>query len=211
MKKILTISLIVLFLFGCKLDTHVELYVGDVLDSFQEELTTQGKLIAHMPSSKKCKESKEKIIEIISNYMGEIKDEGCQSEKMNDFLVIGVSYPVSSKTSKGLFSIYVSGNETSADVFLKLDRKNFDRLNSEIEKEFNDDIDLDESSIEIKLVNDQRKPVQMISSSIFMNNMPVLNGNFKLNKRESVDIKFSNVHSAYFDKNNEVELFKLNM
>ena len=66
-------------------------------------------------------------------------------------------------------------------------------------------------AIEIKLVNDQRKPVEMISSSIFIDNKPVLNAMLKLGKRKSVDIKFSNVHSAHFDEYNEVELFKLKM
>ena len=94
---------------------------------------------------------------------------------------------------------------------MKLNRDQYDRLNAEIEKEFNDGIDLDESKIEIKLVNDQRKPVEMISSSVFIDNKPVLNPMLKLGKRKSVDIKFSNVHSAHFDEYNEVELFKLKM
>ena len=110
-----------------------------------------------------------------------------------------------------MFSIFVSGNESAATISLKLNRDQYDRLNAEIEKEFNDGIDLDESKIEIKLVNDQRKPVEMISSSIFIDNKPVLNAMLKLGKRKSVDIKFSNVHSAHFDEYNEVELFKLKM
>ena len=93
---------------------------------------------------------------------------------------------------------------------MKLNRDQYDRLNAEIEKEFNDGIDLDESKIEIKLVNDQRKPVEMISNSVFIDNKPVLNAMLKLGKRKSIDIKFSNVHSAHFDEYNEVELFKLN-
>ena len=143
--------------------------------------------------------------------MADIKDEGCQSKNMNGFLVLGVSYPVTSKEQKSVFSIFVSGNESAATISLKLNRDQYDRLNAEIEKEFNDGIDLDESKIEIKLVNDQRKPVEMISSSIFIDNKPVLNAMLKLGKRKSVDIKFSNVHSAHFDEYNEVELFKLKM
>ena len=178
---------------GCKLDTYVELYVGDILDAFQEELSTQGKLKAFMTSEKKCNENKDKIIKIISRYMTDIKDEGCQSKNMDSFLVLGVSYPVTSKEQKSVFSIFVSGNESAATISLKLNRDQYDRLNAEIEKEFNDGIDLDESKIEIKLVNDQRKPVEMISSSIFIDNKPVLNAMLKLGKRKSVDIKFSNV------------------
>ena len=202
---------IFMILGGCKLDTYVELYVGDILDAFQEELSTQGKLKAYITSEKQCNENKDKIIKIISRYMGDLKDEGCQSKGMNSFLVLGVSYPVTSKEQKSVFSIFVSGNESAATISLKLNRDQYDRLNAEIEKEFNDGIDLDESKIEIKLVNDQRKPVEMISSSIFIDNKPVLNAMLKLGKRKSVDIKFSNVHSAHFDEYNEVELFKLKM
>jgi hypothetical protein len=196
---------------GCKLDTYVELYVGDILDAFQEELSTQGKLKAYITSNDECTKNKDKIIKIISRYMGDLKDEGCQSKGMDNFLVLGVSYPVTSKEQKSVFSIFVSGNESVAVISLKLNRDQYDRLNAEIEKEFNDGIDLDESKIEIKLVNDQRKPVEMISSSVFIDNKPVLNPMLKLGKRKSVDIKFSNVHSAHFDEYNEVELFKLKM
>ena len=141
---ILTIFLI---LGGCKLDTYVELYVGDILDAFQEELSTQGKLKAYITSEKKCNENKDKIIKIISRYMDDLKDEGCQSKGMDNFLVLGVSYPVTSKEQKSVFSIFVSGNESAAVISLKLNRDQYDRLNAEIEKEFNDGIDLDESKI----------------------------------------------------------------
>jgi hypothetical protein len=185
--------------------------VGDILDSFQEELSTQGKLKAYITSNKECTKNKDKIIKIISRYMGDLKDEGCQSKGMDSFLVLGVSFPVTSKDQKSVFSIFVSGNESASTISLKLNRDQYDRLNAEIEKEFNDGIDLDKSKIEIKLVNDQRKPVEMISSSVFIDNKPVLNSMIKLGKRKSVDIKFSNVHSAHFDEYNEVELFKLKM
>ncbi len=209
--RTIAILIAMVLLTGCKLDNYVELYVGDVIDSFQGDLSSQGKLTVFMPSGKQCKENKDKVIQIISRYMEKIKDEGCKNKGMDDFLVLGVSYPVSSKESNSLFSIFVSGNESSPSVFLKLDREKFDRLNSEIKAEFRDDIDLDKSRIIINLVNDQRKTVEVKTGSVFLDTVPVLFGNVKLNKRKSIHIKFSNVHSVFFEKNNEVKLFQLNL
>ena len=128
---ILSISIM---LGGCKLDTYVELYVGDILDSFQEELSTQGKLKAYITSEKQCNENKDKIIKIISRYMGDLKDEGCQSKGMNSFLVLGVSYPVTSKEQKSVFSIFVSGNESAATISLKLNEINMTDLMLKLKK-----------------------------------------------------------------------------
>ena len=81
-------------------------------------------------------------------------------------------------------------------------------MNAEIDK---DGIDLDESTIHIRLVNDQRKSITMISNSVFINKNPILESELLINRRKSIDIEFSNVHSAHFEKNNEVKLFNLLM
>ena len=164
-----------------------------------------------MSSKSKCNENKEKVIKIIESYMGDVKDEGCQSKGMQDFLVLAVNFPISSKEDKNLYHIFVTGSEENADIFLKLNRDKFNGLNAEIEKEFRDGIDLDQSTIHIKLVNDQRKSITMISSSVFVDKNPMLESKLQIDKRKSVDIEFSNVHSAHFEKNNEVKLFNLLM
>ena len=210
--QVVSLLLFVLFLtFGCKLDTSVELYVGDILDAFSEDLSTQGRLKAYMSSEKVCTENKEKVVKIISSYMGEVKEEGCQSEGMSNFLVLAVNFPVTSQDNTNLYHIFVTGSESNAQVFLKLNREKFNGLNAEIDKEFNDGIDLDESTIHIKLVNDQRKSITMISNSVFINKNPILESELLIDRRKSIDIEFSNVHSAHFEKNNEVKLFNLLM
>ena len=47
--------------------------------------------------------------------------------------------------------------------------------------------------------------------SVFVDKNPMLESKLQIDKRKSVDIEFSNVHSAHFEKNNEVKLFNLLM
>ena len=104
---------------------------------------------------------------------------------LRNFLVLAVNFPVTSQDNTNLYHIFVTGSESNAQVFLKLNREKFNGLNAEIDKEFNDGIDLDESTIHIKLVNDQRKSITMISNSVFINKNPILESELLIDRRKS--------------------------
>jgi hypothetical protein len=151
------------------LDTTVEIYTGDLNDALEKDLEANGKLFVQMPSSAECEEKSDKIIEIISKYMNEVKNEGCDSKYMNevknegcdsknmeDFLKFGTKFKITSHDKiDEIYNVYIEKlDNLDIRVSFRINDAKFSSLNSEIKSEFNQDIDLSQSSMKFEVNND---------------------------------------------------------
>ena len=217
MKKIFVMFslFIVLLISACKLDTTVDIYVGDLSDALEDDLQTNGKLFVQMPSSDECEDKSAKIIEIISKYMNEVKNEGCDSQDMESYLKLSAKFTITAKEeSDETYNVYVEdADDLGLKVSFKIDSAKFSSLNSEINSEFNQEIELAKSTMKFELNNDLRETVLLSSiGSLSINNAPhVQVEEMELKRRDKVEIRFSNIHSELLEKERITPLFYLKL
>jgi hypothetical protein len=212
MRKIIFIFLSVLTIAGCRMDTNVELYLGDVLDVARQNgspLTSTGSLSIHVISSDECEKNKFEIIKIVSKYIDNVVDQGCIERDMNDFLELSVDYAISTQNEGSLIQLLVSSDENSYSVDYVMNRGKFDSLNAEVARIFSTDIEIDKSFISLTVINDQKRIYVINISSAFVDGKPVIMGYTSLKKRGSVDMVFSDVHSSKLSSSNRVNLVSI--
>ena len=202
-------SIVALLLFivaGCKMDIASEVYTSDIraiaqLDDSDIEAPTT--IAIGIPSTKKCAEYTNRIAKIMVGILDEYKATGCTDVKMDSYLNLATKIPIrheSSNPQKSLLSVMVllgTGRlEGKLIIRLVLNRSQFQLLNSRMQDEFNDTIDLAKSKIELKLNNDERKTARLWVQSVFVDSEPIYRKEIALDRRDSVSIMLSNVGTA---------------
>lgn len=210
--RIASIVFVVAFISGCRMDTRIDLYTGDISDVVDksDSIMTTGTLSINVSSHDECIKNKDRIEVIVSKYVVVSEVQGCHDRNMDSFLDFSVRYPVSLDLTGDLIQLQLlSDGKGGVNVDYVLSRGKFNSLNAEVSREFSEDIDLEDSSISLNIINDLRSVWVVYISAAFVNGNAEVNGVRELNRRDSLSILFSDVHSSSVSVNDRVHLVKI--
>ncbi|MCS4504299.1 hypothetical protein NYO91_09445 [Arhodomonas aquaeolei] len=195
-----------LFLVGCKMHTLTEIYVKDIAYVLKEResVNTPAKFKIEMATESKCQEMKGQVQEMMERYLPSFKAKSCISEGMDDYLVAEAKVPVyaisdeeeSSGQPQGLMWITVTrgGEEDKGvNVHASLNQNAFRQLDAEMEEQFDDGLDLEESIFRFRLNNDTRTVQSGYALYSYVDGAPYRVFRFDLPERERIEIQPSDV------------------
>ena len=82
-------------------------------------------------------------------------------------------------------------------------------MNAEVSREFSSDIDLEDSTILLNVINDLRSNKLVFVNAAFVNGMPAVNDTREIRRRDRLKIRFSDVHSSSVSIKDRVHLVQI--
>ena len=209
-----TIALTLLALAGCKSEVTALLRLRDIMDAVagrgpQPEATLQ--IALEVPTAEECRDLSPKLSERAEPYGLTPQNINCTSRGMDNFIKFRSTVPVIVQSThanlqgKQLFAIAVRNVPSSKNqyfVTLLYNRDAFDRLQVSLKKEnLMYGFSFTDMKLSLELDNDTRNEEAVHTGSAFVDGRPVIFWNeFRLKPRQLVDVRFSNVAVANFEK-----------
>jgi hypothetical protein len=166
MKKFVIFSLIILFFFflsGCELNIASEVYIRDLYDIANDKnidsAMVKSVLKLEIISKDTFKGNKDKITNIIKEYFDNVENVRYEENNLRSYYVADIEIPI----TKGLEieDKILSFSFNGVSLFIRFNNSLFEELNSIILNNFYQTFDLKDFSIEIVLVNDLKKDVNV--------------------------------------------------
>ncbi len=208
--KLIAAILAIAALSGCKMNLTADLYSTDLRAAKAGEagIAAPATLAFQVPSVDKCDEHSARVSEIMAGILDNFVPKGCKSEGIESFLLADTQMPLfvseeAWQNSTALFGIILfdRSNIEHVGVGIVLDTEKYDILTNRMKEKFHQTVDLSNSRVTLVLNNDERNAVTFAVINVFVNSKPVLGEQeFKLNRRQKVDIVLSNVSTAFLAK-----------
>ena len=97
------------------------------------------------------------------------------------------------------------------DVTIVLSLDKYELLSKRMEDKFRDSIDIADSAIVVELNNDERKPFEYYVAGVFIDSRPIhQEQQFELERRGRLQIKLSDVSTAYLAKAGHAVILSFN-
>ena len=218
---ILAIStVLILSLVGCNLDLTQQVYTSDVREVAEKntkDLTSLMSMRMPIPDSKECDKHTTTIVQIIRQYVPELKTRGCKDEGMRDFLLADAPAPIEKVkqfpyTPSSLFNVAVH-DVGNGDVLvgLSVDRLAFREMEKAMSKAFPIyKMDSSEMTIKFEVNHDERKSILFRAPYTFLNGEPNVSSEFQeVKRRELVRLRLSDVQVAFILRQGLLYVFRL--
>jgi hypothetical protein len=216
MKKFVIFSLIILFfifLSGCELNIASEVYIRDLYDFANDKNidSTMVKSVLKMEiiSKDTFKENKDKITDIIKEYFDNVENVRYEENNLRSYYVADIEIPI----TKGLEieDKILSFSFNGVSLFIRFNNFLFEELNSIILNNFYQTFDLKDFSIEIVLVNDLKKDVNVELQGVYVNSRPYpFLTRITMKNRDKLIIKFSDVLRDYMAQEGKTVFVNIN-
>jgi hypothetical protein len=216
MKKFVIFSLIILFfifLSGCELNIASEVYIRDLYDFANDKTidSTMVKSVLKMEiiSKDTFKENKDKITDIIKEYFDNVENVRYEENNLRSYYVADIEIPI----TKGLEieDKILSFSFNGVSLFIRFNNSLFEELNSIILNNFYQTFDLKDFSIEIVLVNDLKKDVNVELQGVYVNSRPYpFLTRITMKNRDKLIIKFSDVLRDYMAQEGKTVFVNIN-
>ena len=202
---------------GCQINLTADVYTTDLRDAVAgtEGLTAPATLAFQVPGTDDCDEHAAKISEIMEGVVSDFSPKGCESVEMNSFLLSDTQMPIVAseeawKESDSLFGLIAIKIDDHIAVFVAMNLDKYGTLTARMKDKFHQTIDLGSSKISLVLNNDERGDISFGASDVFVNSEPVHGREtYSLQRRQRVEIRLSNVASAYLAKHGGAAGFTL--
>ena len=202
---------------GCQINLTADVYTTDLRDAVAgtEGLTAPATLAFQVPGTDDCDEHAAKISEIMEGVVSDFSPKGCESVEMNSFLLSDTQMPIVASEeawneSDSLFGLLALKNDDHIAVVVVMNLDKYGTLTSRMKDKFHQTIDLGSSKISLVLNNDERGEISFGASDVFVNSEPVHGREtYSLQRRQRVEIRLSNVASAYLAKHGGAAGFAL--
>ena len=179
-----------------------ELYSSDLravaLDG--QPLDTSGTMALQITSTSDCDEQTESIARIMEGIVDSFSPRGCEQRGLESYLIADVSVRVlyAGETSlPTLFGIAVEEYRGNLYMRVLLNQEKFRSLNRRATDRFFQEIELDNSIVQLNLINDGSRPIRVFVDEAFVQGAPVLSRSFDLDRRGRIEIRLSNVGVAH--------------
>ena len=202
---------------GCQINLTADVYTTDLRDAVAgtEGLTAPATLAFQVPGTDDCDEHAAKISEIMEGVVSDFSPKGCESVEMNSFLLSDTQMPIVAseeawEESDSLFSLVALKKDDHIAVIVAMNLDKYGTLTARMKDKFHQTIDLGSSKISLVLNNDERGDISFGASDVFVNSEPVHGREtYSLQRRQRVEIRLSNVASAYLAKHGGAAGFTL--
>ena len=189
---------------GCKISVTPELYLTDLRDvavNRTKGVSVPATFSFQIPSSSECEKYTAQFTKLIGRSFTGFTAKGCEDQGMESYLMANVSLPLVShmddwREAKSLFGIAVISFQEEIEVFMLLDQKEYAALSERVKSEFYQDLELESSTIKYVINNDSQKTERFTISDCFVNAEPVEANDFSIERRQRVDVQFSDVKVA---------------
>lgn len=216
MKKFVIFSLIILFfifLSGCELNIASEVYIRDLYDFANDKnidsAMVKSVLKLEIISKDTFKENKDKITDIIKEYFDNVENVRYEENNLRSYYVADIEIPI----TKGLEieDKILSFSFNGVSLFIRFNNSLFEELNSIILNNFYQTFDLKDFSIEIVLVNDLKKDVNVELQGVYVNSRPYpFLTRITMKNRDKLIIKFSDVLRDYMAQEGKTVFVNIN-
>jgi hypothetical protein len=216
MKKFVIFSLIILFfifLSGCELNIASEVYIRDLYDFANDKnidsTMVKSVLKLEIISKDTFKENKDKITDIIKEYFDNVENVRYEENNLRSYYVADIEIPI----TKGLEieDKILSFSFNGVSLFIRFNNSLFEELNSIILNNFYQTFDLKDFSIEIVLVNDLKKDVNVELQGVYVNSRPYpFLTRITMKNRDKLIIKFSDVLRDYMAQEGKTVFVNIN-
>ena len=202
---------------GCQINLTADVYTTDLRDAVAgtEGLTAPATMAFQVPGTDDCDEHAAKISEIMEGVVSDFSPKGCESVEMNSFLLSDTQMPIVASEeawneSDSLFGLLALKIDDHIAVIVVMNLEKYGTLTARMKEKFHQTIDLGSSKISLVLNNDERGDISFGASDVFVNSEPVhLRETYSLQRRQRVEIRLSNVASAYLAKHGGATGFTL--
>ena len=206
-EKLIAVVLVLATMAGCKMNLTAELYSSDLraAKAGTPDLFAPATLAFQVPSVDKCDEHSASISEIMAGILDDFMPKGCKREGMESFLLADTQMLLfvsedEWKQSDALFGIFLFDRPEPEHigVGIVLNIYKYGILTNRMNEKFHQTVDLSDSKITLVLNNDELNTVTFALKAAFVNSSPVLGEQeFKLDRRQKVDILLSDVATAF--------------
>ncbi|NLJ81358.1 MAG: hypothetical protein GX335_10075 [Firmicutes bacterium] len=214
-KNICGVFLLVLLLLfsGCGGEIAADLYIQDIYEAaetVENELWTTATIALETYSD----EHREEFSELISSIFSKAGHFRIQSRGFSDYFVADVRIPLLAYENReelrikdGLLGAVALGPDEDGDYFfgLALNSAKFEDISQQISSEYWTDLSFEKFSLQLNVINDTRESVDLTVQGVYANQKPVLyDGVFKLERRDSLEIKLSDLMRDWVYENGTV-------
>ena len=217
-KTILILTILSIFLSGCKIDFTGDLYTSDLTDLANSGESMSINLPMEIAYGVSACEEVDQTNRMISTYFINFKFTGCTlGEDFSSYATAQVSVPVvnnydaftNGPESLIGFVSYLSEDKNYVYVDATINYDLYLSLKDYVYNETFQELSLSTSNLIVRLNNDLNSAIVEVPPS-FVNSEPVVNlQEFQLARRELLVIKSSNVTTSFLEKNAWTPLFQL--
>ena len=199
--------IVAIVLAGCKTKMSGELFLRDLDDLVDGELTT--KIVFHLPlpGMDECEEYRTRYDRVFakSNDFKEMEFVKCADEGMDQFVEYELDIPLrlidpEEEAISGAVEIFRHDDEDSSGrlIFIRANPPSLHDLDGHLNDEFHQDLDLSDTSPLIRLSNDLRSVQVFTVQHVFAQNRPVITPtSYMMGPRDNLEVKLSDVTSAW--------------
>ena len=202
------VVLLVLVLSACTSFIESEVYLRDLDEVAEEELTSNLFIHVPLPSLDSCSEYQERYANIWrqSSDFQTMEFSKCHTRGWDNFIEYKMSIPLrsldpiqGSEAMEGPMEIVLRQTDSGhRALYLRVDPNSLHNLDSLLYEEFFEKLNLADTAPLIQLSNDLRESQTLVIANAFVQNEPVLTPqSFTLQPRDSLDIVLSDVASAW--------------
>lgn len=185
------------FVLACDGSLLVSLYTSDMLTVARQSETVLYTSVTIIASGLK----EEKDIEFLRNNLNSFSNERIIKHDYSDALTFTVKVPIVNEnfqgtfdSSKDLLFIYANDKPDRIDYLCKYNSAVLDTISTYLKNEHFQTFNWNDLTLSLKLENDLQEPVSVLAYSSFINGEPYpFSAAITLNRRDHVDIEFSNV------------------
>jgi hypothetical protein len=217
----LCLVLAVTSLAGCKVDSHTNMFVSDIVDAMQEPnrvLAVESEYRFEVSNANACKANVEKSAEVLSRYFSNVADVKCSKEGMRDYMSFSTKAPimfVQKANGSALPGNTVAGygvakpTDDKVALFALLHKQRMETMLLEFKQLFRapGPATVDLQWVTITLQNDLDGPVDISGPASFINEEPQLVTNVTIDRRGRSKISMSDVAEASLQKEGVTFLF----
>ena len=196
-RNILLLMLIVLVFSSCSIIYEIELYVQDIIASFEQDdiILTPATVGFDSPGES----NEEKLISFIKGNFRNVSNIRKGQVDYSTYIFCNTELPIifsdEYKNTEDLLYIKTNKNqEDEIEMNLIFSKEKFNEINSYTKEEFWQTIDVSDIKISFELVNDTRNTINFDTKAMYVNNNPIIDkSDIILEKRKRIDLKFSDV------------------
>lgn len=214
---LLTVFLLLsmIFLQGCNLSLSPEIYVSDILDLKEGKsalITVPSIIKLQVISETSYIENRDRITMILQDYFGKVSRVSYEEKRFESYYVAQVNIPLvkdqkqEKSLSYAMFLINILDDKEGVKLVLTFNNSVFKSLKDRIYKEFSQTISTDTMSLDINLINDLKNNVTLEIQGVYIDQYPYpFRSKYTLDRKEKVNIVFSNVLKDYLIRSGSVE------
>ncbi|SFD96231.1 hypothetical protein SAMN05660831_02695 [Thiohalospira halophila DSM 15071] len=193
-----------LALIGCEMESETELYLDDLVTVAEEgeSLNTPTQIAMEMASVQQCQDNREKLESILGRYLPDFRAVECAQDQFQAVLRAEASVPIQAgyeaSDMDAVFGLGTSTGElddgrTAYQSAFLLNRDQLKALQADIQSQFHQEVDLAGSDLMVRLNNDRRGEWEVWGQYIYMDGTAHQFGKARLNRRNRVQVKLSDV------------------